>query len=836
MKRRFVIGMLCVLSIVLIGSAMAARLAPGISPANEPIQAQRQLVVSRLSPMSLSLTENQGQFGEKTKFRCNALGASFYFASGEVAYLFSRETDEPIEEPMGPWASASDIPDHLGRHERPRYKREGLLVKAQFVGANLDAAVVGEEMLPHKSNYFYGNDPSMWCTDVPNYAAVRYQEIYPGVDLRYYGNGRSLKYDFIVQPGADPSLIEIAYDGVNSLSVNGDGELVVATDFGDVIELVPYVYQEIGGDRREIPCRYVIQEGKSLGFGLDKNYYDRTQPLFIDPELSYSTYLGGSGEDYGQGIAVDGEGNAYVTGGSFSTNFPTSNPYDGDLDGKRDVFVTKLSASGDSLVYSTYLGGGSADYGAGIAADNEGFAYVMGGTQSSDFPTANPYYESFNGYEDLFVTKLSPTGNSLVYSTYLGGSAEDICRRGIAVDNNGCAYVTGYTYSTDFPTANPYDEGYNGETDVFAAKLAMTGDSLIYSTYLGGNNHELGFDIAVDGEGFAYLTGWTQSKDFPTTSIGYDTTHNGEPDVLVSKLSTSGDSIAFGTYLGGSAEDQGWGIAVDGEGCTYVTGFTYSTDFPTANPYDGSWNGGFDVFLTKLSLAGDSLIYSTYLGGSNSDYGLAIAVDGKGYAYVTGCLESSDFPTSNPYDGSYNGYEDVFVTELSASGDSLVCSTYLGGSSDDRGYGIAVDGQGCVYVTGFTESPTDFPTANPYQSDFGGGGYDAIVVKFENANWIEDKEIGSLPFHYHLSQNYPNPFNPITEIKYALPKDCWVRLEVYNILGQRVTSLVEGQQKAGYKIAKWDASSLSSGIYFCRLEVKGDRFKVAKTRKMVLLK
>jgi len=240
MKRGFVVGVFCVLSILLIGTAWAARFTSGSGFASEPSTAQRQLVVTKLSSMPLSFTENQGQFGEKTKFRCNGPGATFYLAAGEVAYLFSRETDEPVEETIEPWAGVSDMPDSPDRLHRPHYKREGLLVRAQFVDANLDAEVVGEEMLSHRSNYFLGNDPSKWHTDVPNYSAVRYREVYPGIDLKYYGDGRSLKYDFIVKPGANPSRIEVEYDGVNSLLVNTQGGLVVATQFGDVIERAPY--------------------------------------------------------------------------------------------------------------------------------------------------------------------------------------------------------------------------------------------------------------------------------------------------------------------------------------------------------------------------------------------------------------------------------------------------------------------------------------------------------------------------------------------------------------------------------------------------------------------
>ncbi len=733
MKKGLLIGMLCILSVALVGSAMAARLAPGSNLANEPTPTQRQLVVSKLSSMPLSFTENQGQFGERTKFRCNAPGATFYFAGGEVAYLFSRETDELIDEPLGPWASVSGMPDPLDKFRRPRYKREGLLVRARFVGANPDAEVIGEGMLPHKCNYFLGNDPSKWRTDVPNYSAVKYRDIYPGIDLKYYGDGHSLKYDFIVNPGADPSRIRIEYDGVNSLSVNTQGELVVSTKFGDVIERVPYAYQKIGGKRREIPCRYVILDGTKFGFVLD-NDYDRSQPLYIDPELVYSTYLGGSptdggyGDDYGYAIAVDSSGNAYVTGMTSSFDFPTTpGGYDTTYNGAWDSFVTKLSASGSSLVYSTYLGGSSGDAGYGVTANAEGCAYVTGATYSSDFPTANPYQGSLDGGADAFVTKLSASGSSLIFSTYLGGSGGE-WGNAIAVDSSGNAYVTGATGFSDFPTENPYDGSYNGAWDSFVTKLSASGSSLVYSTYLGGSDYDEGYSIAVDGSGNAYVTGYTESSDFPMVNP-YDEGFNGYEDIFVTKLSASGISLVYSTYLGGSSRDRGYGVTANAEGCAYVTGETYSSDFPTANPYDGTLDGSIDAFVTKFSTSGNSLVYSTYLGGSGNDWGRGIAVDGSGNAYVTGFTTSSDFPMVNPYQGNLNGDEDVLVTKLSAFGTSLIYSTYLGGSGNDWGRGIAVDGEGCAYVTGETKS-TDFPMVNPYQSDYAGGNHDAFVAKF----------------------------------------------------------------------------------------------------------
>jgi len=414
---------------------------------------------------------------------------------------------------------------------------------------------------------------------------VRYRNIYPGVDLRYYGDGNSLKYDFIVQPGADPCLIEIEYDGVNYLSINAQGGLVVSTQFGDVIERAPCVYQEIRSNKREIPCSYVIVDRDRFGFLLEGDY-DGTQLLYIDPELSYSTYLGGSNSDVDYGIAMDGEGNTYLTGYTVSTNFPTANPYDGSFNGVLDVFVTKLSASGDSLLYSTYLGGSDWDLGSGIAVDGQGNAYVTGVTRSTDFPMADPYDTTYNGVYDAFAIKLSTSGDSLLYSTYLGGSDWD-WGFGIAVDSQGNAYVTGYTYSPNFPTASAYQGSYNDWGDVFVTKLSTSGDSLLYSTYLGGSDLDCGFGVAVDGQGNAHVSGWTLSPDFPIANP-YQGENNGRADVFVTKLSVSGGSLLYSTYLGGSNDDGGWHvqeydqyyinvgptIAVDISGNAYVTGGT----------------------------------------------------------------------------------------------------------------------------------------------------------------------------------------------------------------------------------------------------------------------
>ena len=321
----------------------------------------------------------------------------------------------------------------------------------------------------------------MNCSAIPNYNAIVYEEIYSGIDLKYYGNGSRMEYDFIVEPGADFSQIKIQYDGAESVSVNDNGELVVTTMWGEVVEQKPIIYQIENGSRIAVSGEYDIKGTSAFGFKMTGDF-DSSLPLVIDPVLSYSTYLGGGDDDYGSSIAVDGSGSAYVTGTTYSSDFPTLNPYH-TYQGNGDVFVTKLSSSGSSLLYSTYLGRSNTDWGYSIAVDGSGCAYMTGYTGSTDFPTLNPYQTDQNSY-DAFVTKLSSSGNSLVYSTYLGGSGYDY-GYGIAVDASGSVYVTGWTESTDFPTLNPYQTDQGGR-DVFVTKLSSSGNSLVYSTYLGG--------------------------------------------------------------------------------------------------------------------------------------------------------------------------------------------------------------------------------------------------------------------------------------------------------------------------------------------------------------
>jgi hypothetical protein len=431
--------------------------------------------------------------------------------------------------------------------------------------------VTGLEKLPGTANYFVGNDSTKWRSNVPAYARVRYDDLYPGVDLVYYGNQRELEYDFVVRPGADPSRIVLGFQGADRLEVDAQGDLMLHTALGPVRQRKPVIYQEADGVRREIAGSYVLKGLRQVGFQVAA--YDASKPLVIDPTLVYSTYLGGSGGEQGNGIAVDADGNAYVTGtvnSGSSVTFPTAaGAFDTNFGaGAEHVFVTKVDPTGSTLIYSTYLGGnGFSDKGFGIAVDAAGHAYVTGHTQG-DFPTTPGAFKTTfinsGGSYDAFVTKLNPTGNGLVYSAYLGGCNDDE-GFAITVDAVGNAYVTGRTTSVNFPTTPGAFDTTKALQDVFVTKLDPSGSALVYSTFLGGGSFNQGLGIAVDAAGNAYVTG-SAGSGFPTTPGAFDTTFGSGQDAFVTKLNPTGTSLVYSTYLGGSAFDEGRGISVDATG------------------------------------------------------------------------------------------------------------------------------------------------------------------------------------------------------------------------------------------------------------------------------
>ena len=715
-------------------SASAAA-APSAGEPRRRSEVPKAGVLATYSHLPLQFEANLGQTVSTVKFLAREPGYTVFLTPSEAVLVL--RSPEPSERTHPVLPVLDRRPPRL-RERKTSPERDTTVVRLGLVGANPNPEVAGLEPLPGKVNYFRGNDPHKWRTGIPTYTKVRYRDVYAGVDVVYYGARRQLEYDFVVAPGADPTQIRLAVNGAEALSVDTTGDLVLRTMGGALRLHKPLIYQETDHARKEIAGGYVLLGKDQVGFHIAA--YDTRRPVVIDPVLSYATYLGGINDDFGWAIAVDSAGNAYVTGGTHSPDFPTANALQPTLGEASDAVVVKINAAGSAFVYSTYLGGQTAgDAGWGIAVDGVGNAYVTGATQSTDFPTVNAIQPMLQGSQSPWVVKLNAEGSALVYSTYLGGSY-DFCDGfgscasddglGIAVDTAGNAYVVGTTYSSSFPTVNAIQPMLRGFRDAFVAKLNAAGSALVYSTYLGGSDvswcdeegacyfrGDYAVGIAVDGEGNAYITGTTPSSDFPTANA-LQSTLAGDSDAFVAKLNAAGSALVYSTFLGGSSREDGRGIAVDNSGNAYVTGRTDSSDFPVVNAAQPALAGYLDAFVTKLNPAGSTLVYSTYLGGSGSDAGYGVAVDSAGNAYVAGSTESLNFPTVNSLQ-SMGGFSDAFMTKLDAVGSAVVYSTYLGGAKEDDGLAIAVDVSGNAYVTGITYS-ANFPTVRAPQTGLRG--------------------------------------------------------------------------------------------------------------------
>jgi hypothetical protein len=762
----------CVLALLAMLAGRPGRLS---SSSKSAIRNPKSAIEVSYARLPLSFEANQGQTDGAVKFVSRGSGYTLFLTGTEAVLALNQAQRTQRDAPMERWRPAgpggfSELLTPPGAGKMPALHKQATL-RMRLVGANPKPEARGVEELPGKSNYFIGNDPSKWRTNVPTYAKVEYRDVYPGINLVHYGSGGQLEHDFVVAPGADPQQIKFEVEGAERIEIDAAGDLVMQLAGGEVRQHKPIVYQQIAGQRRDVPAMYrwrpagrplPANSGVSPRHGgpaggtpavqqiaFEIGPYDTGQSLVVDPVLVYSTYLGVPGDDYGAAIVVDSAGNAYVTGETWSTNFPTVSPLQPTYGGGSDAFVAKLNAAGSAVMYSTYLGGSGNDVAYGIAVDPFGSAYVTGYTYSLNFPTASPLQAAYGGdWGDAFVAKLNATGSALLYSTYLGGNGSDE-GSAIAVDSAGNAYVTGYTASTNFPTASPLQAVTRGGgySDAFVAKLNATGSTLVYSTYLGGSRDEYGYGIAVDSSGSAYVTGFTQSTNFPTASPLQATNGGGGSDAFVAKLNAAGSALLYSTYLGGSGEDRGNGIAVDPVGNAYLTGDTASANFPTLSALQSAFAGGtYDAFAAKLNAAGSALVYSTYLGGSGEDRGYAIAVDSVSNAYLTGWTDSSNFPTASPVQSTNGGVRDVFVAKLDATGSALIYSTYLGGSGYDYGEGIALDSAGNVYAAGYTSS-ANFPVANALQP-VRGGGDDVFIAKISesNDNSANARAITALPY------------------------------------------------------------------------------------------
>ena len=670
--------------------------------------------VSALGHVPLYFEASVGQNGNDFQFFARGRGCNFFVAPTEALLTLTRVDAAPDSK----------------RDERADARRSGLVVTHQlrfeFVGANRDARVSGAGELAGRANYFLGRDSAQWRTGVPLFGQVRVPEIYPGVDLVYYGNERRLKYDFLVAPKAAPENISIHFTGADHIRISPEGELVFTLGRDEIRQPKPVIYQLVSGARTEIAGGYQLTDRQTVRFEIGA--YDHALPLVIDPVLSYSTYFGKSGSDIAWDFATDKAGTngfVYVAGETLSANLPvtTTNTYGGGSQFGGDVFVAKFNNTGTALSYLTYLGGKGDDAALGIAVDPDGNAYITGFTTSTNFPTPNGLYTNLGGGsvpgfgifpQDAFVAKLNPSG-ALAFATYLGGSTNDV-GVGIALDEARNIYVAGYTGSTNFPTTNAAQTALGGRRDAFVTKLNAAGNALIYSTYFGGTNAGSGEAIAVDAAGNAFVA-------------AYDTATNGALFAVVQKFSPSGGAAQFYSVGGNSGNVIPFGIALDASGDVYLAGAERLTNFPTTIPLN-STNHSTDAFVIKL--AGDSLnpIYRVAFGGSGTDEAWGVAVDAAGNAHVVGETYSTNFPTlgANGFLRATNsGGSDVFVTVINSNGTAFVRSALLGGSNNDFGYAIDTDPEGDDIIVGRTYS-ANFPTVAAYQSAFGGTN-DGFIAK-----------------------------------------------------------------------------------------------------------
>lgn len=609
--------------------------------------------------------------------------------------------------------------------------------KMEVVGANAAAQARTSEPLNAKANYLVGKNPAQWQQNLPTFGRIEYAEVYPDINLVYYGNQRQLEYDFVVKPGADPQQIKLKFDGAEQVNINSAGELVLRAENREIKHHKPFVYQEVNGQKQQIEAEYAMLANNEVGFRLGR--YNPMLTLVIDPVLAYSTYFGGGAGEIIFDIAIDRQGASYITGVTASADFPVKHALQSELkvgEEDYDVFVAKLRADGSALVYSTYLGGTDYDLGVSLTTDARGNVYVSGYTESSYFPTAHPLQAKYRGEGDTFVAKLSAAGDQLLYATYLGGTGAD-SGGSIKLDGRQNPYLIGYTKSADFPTQNALQDTLKGDIDLFVAKLAADGSALRYATYFGGSGNEslVSSALIVDNDGYAYVMTDTDSKDFPTEKPLQAKFAGGESDLVLAKFKPDGSGLVYSTYLGGSEKDaSGNQLAVDQRGNLYLAASTSSTDFPTHNAYQSQYGGGeMDGIIAKLNPAGSALLYATYYGGSARDEIFGMDVDTTGHIYVGGNTTSPNLPLANALQWQFAGAGaelqtgDAFVAKFSANGKVLQFGTYFGGSDDEDVFALMLDTRDNVYLAGSTRS-TNFPTQNALQMVFGGT-EDGFVTK-----------------------------------------------------------------------------------------------------------
>lgn len=687
----------------------------------------------------LMFTRNMGQWNEQVLFRTDVGWAIVWITTDGVTYRLTRRVEHaPLasDAPRRPTPKEKAVLQHMTADDAKGFRQdrlEQLVIRVSLAGSNPAPDVTGMDELDYKCNYFMGDDPTRWLTDVPSYSAVVVREIYPGIDLSYGSDEEGqLKCEFHVAANADMSQIQIRYAGEGSLLVSDSGDLSLETAWTRMNVQAPSLIRQTAQGQHRSQTRYAQLSADRVGVVSVSNVGARSTS-FVVPPRAFITSLGGSSRDGASAVTVDALGEVYVTGYTQSADFPTEDPiqetYHGGGYYQRDAFVMKLAADGSHPIYSTYLGGNQDDEGYAIAVDASGSAHVTGYTRSGDFPVVNPCCGGTTYSQACFIAKLSREGNQLSFSTLLGA----YYGHAIAVDLQGAVYVTGSAPAGALPIVNAFQSEYQGGiADAFVTKIDGSGGPIIYSTYLGGDLQDVGFGIAVDPSGAAFVTGYTSSKDFPLVNPYEIIFQGGEMDAFVSKFSSTGESLLFSTYLGGSYDEVGTNLGIDSLGSAYVAGWTQSKDFPTANPFQRTHQAGpnvygdYDGFVTKFPAMGGRPVYSTYLGGSGWDIPLAIAVDGAGSACIAGYTGSINFPTAFANQSDKGGQNDAMVARLSPSGNALIFGSYLGGTSWDEGHGIAIVDDRSVLIAGVSGS-ADFPFSNPCQGCRGGS--DVFVAR-----------------------------------------------------------------------------------------------------------
>jgi hypothetical protein len=611
------------------------------------------------------------------------------------------------------------------------FSSPAITLRMKLVGQNPRPVIEGVDLQAGVTNYLVGNDRDEWQTAIPQFAKVKYGNVYPGIDLIYYGNQRQLEYDFVVAPHADPAPVQLEFEGADQITVGTEGDLILRTAGREIRQQRPIAFQMRKGVRQPVDVAFVVK-GQRATFDLGQ--YDRSLPLVIDPTFIWATYMGGPAFDQGNDVAIDADGNVYVTGVTESSTAEPAGIFNPPAGQSLQAFVTKINAAG-AIVFSTYFGGVAFDESHSVALDPAGNIYITGFTTSADFPTtANAFQKALNGTQDAYVLKLDKDGSTLIYSTYLGGNQTDRAF-GIATDPGGNAIIAGNTLSRDFPTTNAFQSFFAGGLgEVFLTKLGPTGTP-VFSTFLGGNGNDQAYDVGRDDDGNIVLTGFTTSQNFPTHKPLLANYRGGTDDVFITKFNESGSALVFSTYFGGSGSDNGVRLALDKDKKIYVTGYTSSVDFPLANPPQlfhggfGNPNPTFDAFLVKLHADGQQADFSTFIGGEDHDSGVSVAVDKDGFIYLAGWTTSLRFYAINALGGFLRGLRDGFVMKIAPDASVVVFSSYLGGFGAEGATSVAVDSASNVYATGYTLS-FDFPLSTPAM--FQGataGAQDGFIVK-----------------------------------------------------------------------------------------------------------